>query len=152
MLTGFRPVEVKNPTAAWFGIQPTSESGFYSCALVTEWERPYRRGKMCRKPFAVLPGLGLNASQRRSFPFGFDYANRLLIDVEQIVRKAVSRLEGEFAERDATASVEVGSGDVLDKPARLLKHLIDGCARLPFRVFHLVPFPFAYLRCRNWLG
>jgi hypothetical protein len=31
----------------------------------------------------------------------------------------------------------------------LLKHLIDGCARLPFRVFHLVAFPFAYLRCHD---
>ena len=152
MLTGFRPVEVKNPTAAWFGIQPTGEAGFYSCTLITEWERPHWRGKRCGEPFAVLPGLGLNAGQRRSFSFGFDYADRLLIDVEQIVGKAVSRLEGEFADCDATASVKVGSGDFLDEPTRLLKHLIDGCARLPFRVFHLVPFPFAYLRCRNWLG
>jgi len=58
---------------------------------------------------------------------------------------------GEFADCDATASVEVGSGDVLDEPARLLKHLIDGLARFLFRVFHLVLFPFAYQRCRDWL-
>jgi len=96
---------------------------------------------MYGKPFAVLLGLGLNASQRCSFSFGLDYANRLLIDVEQIVGKAVSRLEGEFTDCDATASVKVGSCNVLHTPARLLKHFIDGLARFLFWVFHLVLFP-----------
>ena len=59
-------------------------------------------------------------------------------------RKAVSRLEGEFADGDATASVEVCSGNILDEPARLLKPLIDGFARFLFRAFHLLLFPFAH--------
>jgi hypothetical protein len=144
-----RLMKTENPTAARFEIQSTGEARFYSRALVTERERPHWSRKMGGESFAVLPSLGLNAGQRRSFSFGFDHANCLLIDVEQIVRKAVSRPEGKFADRDANASVKVCSRNVLDEPARLLKHLIDGYARLPFRVFHLILSPSPAMGCRD---
>ena len=71
----------------------------------------------------VLAGLRLDAGQREANGLGLQRADGLLVDEEQVVRKAGRQRE--LTHGDALAPVEVARGVVLDQPACGREHGVD---------------------------
>ena len=113
-------MERKNTAAARLGIETVGEAGFDAGALIEQRQRPDLRGQFGRKALAVLFRLDFDPGQRDAFLLGFDYPSCFTIDIEEIVREAVSGDEREVAESDAASSIHVRVLVVLDIPPSFL--------------------------------
>lgn len=90
--------------------------GFDTGRFIEDRERADQGGIVVGEAIAVFGGLGFDAGEGRANFFGFDGADGMGIDEEEVVGFAVAGFEGDFADGDATGGVEVEGGAVLDKP------------------------------------
>ena len=58
----------------------------------------------------------LHAGQRGALFLGLDHAAGLAVHIEQVVGKAKTVVEGEFADGHAGANVNIGVGHIADVP------------------------------------
>lgn len=80
---------------------------------------------MLGNPRGVFLGLHFDARERGPFAFGFDHANGLSVDKEQIVRFAVPAFERKMPHGDTSSGIDVHRVAVLQHPARGAKRSID---------------------------
>jgi hypothetical protein len=73
--------------------------------------------EIIRETCCVFRGLGLHAS-KRTLGLRFYCTQRFAINIEQVIRKAESRLHRKLADSDAAACCEVKVVPVLHKPTR----------------------------------
>lgn len=104
------------------------EASFYAGGLIEEGERPPRDWQTLRDALTVLLGLDFNSDERRAFPFGLNDACGLTVDKKEVVGLTKPVPEGEFADGNAGAGVDVGVGPVLDEPSSGDQHAVDGLA------------------------
>lgn len=123
-------VEGEDGARAGVGVALVAEVGFDAGGLVGEGQGI---GPALGDPFVgigVAGGLLGDSGEGRAFFLGFDDAERLAIDEEDVVGGAAVGLH--FADRDAAGGVEIERGDVLDRPARGTQEGVDCFAGLLF--------------------
>ena len=94
----FRSVKGKNLAAPGVRLQKVRESGFDPGALVAEGQGAAVGFQIIGQAFTILRGLNLKFSQSTPFPLGFHDARGGAVHKEEIIRFAVTRLEGEIAD------------------------------------------------------
>ena len=88
----------------------------------------------------VFGRLRLHPRQRAS-RLGLHCADRLTIQIQQIVRKTISRLHLEFADGDATAGGQVEFIAALNHPSGSRQFGVDFAPRFLFECFRHRPAP-----------
>lgn len=123
----------ENRAAAGVRFEQIGETRFDARALVAKGERAARRRNVIGETLAVFIGLDFDGSKRDSGFFGFDYANRRAIDVEQVIGEAVTLLEGVFADGNTLGGAKVHLVAGLNRPAGGSQQPIDFGAGFLFR-------------------
>lgn len=118
-------MERKRRTASRFGVKSVCEASFDAGALIKKGQRSKVCRKIVGKSCAILLRLPLNAGQRVPYRFSFHNSRRFMVNVEEVVCEAVSRLQSELANSYTTALVEVYSVGVLDAPSCLRQQFIN---------------------------
>ena len=108
----------ENGSGAGIGIEAVGEAGFDAGGLVAEGERPEPGGEYVGEAMRVLVGLDLDTGEGMAGRLRLHHPGGLAVDVEEIVGLAMARLQGEIANGDAAAGVDVGAAVVLNQPAR----------------------------------
>ena len=83
----------RRPAAAGVGVEEVCEPGLDAGGLVEERQRLAARADL-REPVGVLGGLDLDAGQGGADLLRLDDADRLSVDEEQVVGKAVTGVSG----------------------------------------------------------
>ena len=111
---------------AWLGIQTVGEAGLGTGGLVGErkWLTP--GGQAVWEALDVLCRLSFDASEGHTGLLRLDDPGRLSVHVEQVIRKAVPRLQRKLADGDAPASVNVSRIGVAHDPACQAQQPVDG--------------------------
>jgi len=120
-----RPVELKDPAAPGPWIKMVAELRHRPGAQVAEGQRAVRNVELVGKALRVLLGLDLHAGEREALLLGFQDADGLAVDEEEVVDLAVSLLELHLAGRHARSRKDVHLGRVLDDPAGLFELAVD---------------------------
>jgi hypothetical protein len=107
------------------GLHEIGETSFDAGALVAEGQGLAVRLQLIGKANAVFFGLDFVAGESFAFFFGFDDASGDGIDIEKIVRLAVTGFHGEFADGDAAAGGDVGFVARLHDPAGFGEEAVD---------------------------
>jgi hypothetical protein len=89
---------------------------------------------MVGRTHRVFLGLHLDAGERLALFLGFDHADGVSVDVEEVVGRVVAGLQQELADRDATRGMEVDGFGILHSPAGSGKGFIDALAGAIFRL------------------
>ena len=113
---GFGAVEGEDGAAAGVGFEEVGEARLDSGGLVAEGERATRSGEIVRESLAVFGGLNFDCDEGNALLLGLDYSGGVAVDVEEVVGKAVSGGEWEFADSDAAAGFDVDVVAILDEP------------------------------------
>lgn len=107
-----------------------TEEGFYARRFI-EKRQPPRCLKNVRQVIAIIGRLVGDSRKGSAFRLGFDNADGLSIDEQEIVARPT--LERHFAQRNAATS---GGGErfvILNSPAALFEGIVDLLACLLFR-------------------
>ena len=88
----------------------------------------------------ILGGLRFDARER-ALGLGFDCADRLAVEIEQVVREAEARLHRELAHGDAATGGQVEVIAVLDDPAGSRQFGVDFAPGFLFGCFRHPPAP-----------
>jgi hypothetical protein len=127
-------VEGESLMAARVRIENVREARFDARALVAEWKRS-PIGRAVRQALAILDGLNFKTDKRLPLFLGLNDACRLPVNVEQVIRKAMSSLQREAADGNATPGRHLGFVAVLSEPARLGKQTVNRLSRFIFGCF-----------------
>jgi len=122
------PMEAEDIAAGGVGLKEVGEASLNAGGLIKErkWAAWGREG--CRDALAVLLGLDLNPDEGGPLLLCLDDADGLAVSEKKIVGLAKPVTEGEFADGNAAAGVDVSVGPVLDEPSSGDKHAVDGLA------------------------
>ena len=126
-------MEAEDAAAAGLGIEQVDEVRLDAGADVEERQRSDRRREVRRQAFGILIDLRLDAAQREAGRLGFERADRLLIDVQEIVGIAVALGHLELANRDSAPGREFRLLAVLNDPSRFSQPRINLLASGLFR-------------------
>jgi hypothetical protein len=110
-------VEGEDGAAAGVGFEEVGEARLDSGGLVAEREPATRRGEVPRESLTVFAGLDLDFDEGNPFLFCLDYSGCVAVDVEEVVGKAVSGGQREFADGNAATGFDVDAVAILDQPA-----------------------------------
>ncbi len=103
-------------------------------ATVAEWS-----AEIIRETFTVLLGLGFNSSQSGADLLGFNDANSLQSEEQEVICESMSRLHGILSHSHSLARLKVNRLEVLNEPACFCKLCVDIDAGFCFRV-HASPY------------
>lgn len=111
-----RAVETEDGPAAGIRVQQVGEAGFDAGGFVEKGERAAEGRQVPGQALAVSGGLNLDFGERLAGFFRFHDARGVPVGIEEIVREAVARGKGEFADGDAAAGFDVDAVAILDQP------------------------------------
>ena len=112
-------MEGKHGAGARLRVQPLGDVGFNAGGFVAEGQGSAPGGQRGGQALGVAGGLHFHAGERSALFLGLDHASGFAVDIQQVVGKAVTGVEGEFTQRHATGGVDVGLGHIADVPTGL---------------------------------
>ena len=134
-----RAEEGEHVTGAGLGVQAVGEVGFYPGAFPQEGQGPAPCGQTAGQALGVAARLHFYAGEGCALFFGFDHAAGFAVDIEQVVGKTETVVEGEFADGDTNCRMDIRVRYAADVPTGLHKQCVD--ADSGFLLWRHAPLP-----------
>ena len=117
-----------------FGVQAVGVAGLRAGGLISEGQGAAPIRQAVRQPMGVFRRLGFHPGQGCSVFLGLDDAGGFAVNVQEVIRKAMTGLQGKFTNRYPPGRVNIRFRGIAYRPARLGQQAIDPLACCLFRM------------------
>ena len=112
------PEKSKYTARAGLRVQTIGELGFDPGGLKQKRQRPAPGRQGCRQALGIALRLNFNPFEGDAFFFGLDHATGFAVHIQQVVCKAMARVEREFTNGHAQCGMQIDLIDIANMPAR----------------------------------